>query len=130
MSDLTDSRVFDPEWEEGRGRFRNYRGLFLPGVEHVSPIMLHRLEGGEAHVSIPQRWKVHSPTGFEWGYRGSGPADLALNILGLFVHPPEAWRLHQHFKEGVIAQLSRDQSHRIPGAQVIEWIRTRWAREV
>lgn len=24
---------------------------------------------------------VHSPTGFEWGYAGSGPADLALSIL-------------------------------------------------
>ena len=23
----------------------------------------------------------HSPTGFEWGYRGSGPAQLALAIL-------------------------------------------------
>lgn len=23
----------------------------------------------------------HSPTGFEWGYGGSGPADLALSIL-------------------------------------------------
>lgn len=24
---------------------------------------------------------LHSPTGFEWGYGGSGPADLALSIL-------------------------------------------------
>ena len=24
---------------------------------------------------------VHSPDGFEWGYHGSGPADLALSIL-------------------------------------------------
>jgi len=23
----------------------------------------------------------HSPTGFQWGYGGSGPADLALSIL-------------------------------------------------
>ena len=27
------------------------------------------------HVSL------HSPTGFEWGYLGSGPADLALSLL-------------------------------------------------
>ena len=24
---------------------------------------------------------LHSPTGFGWGYGGSGPADLALSIL-------------------------------------------------
>ena len=28
----------------------------------------------------------HSPTGFEWGYAGSGPADLALSILADYLH--------------------------------------------
>jgi hypothetical protein len=27
---------------------------------------------------------IHSPDGFEWGYNGSGPADLALSILADF----------------------------------------------
>ncbi len=53
----------------------------------------------ENHVSIYQGWRddegihilandrplrhvmYHNPTGFEWGYGGSGPADLALSIL-------------------------------------------------
>ena len=34
-------------------------------------------------VQEPLRHLVHhSPTGFEWGYGGSGPADLARSIIG------------------------------------------------
>lgn len=51
----------------------------------------------------------HSPTGFEWGYGGSGPADLALSILADYFgeHPAtetvatgsyKCWALHQLFK--------------------------------
>ena len=41
-----------------------------------------RREAGRTIVEgISQEWVWHSPTGFEWGYGGSGPADLALNIL-------------------------------------------------
>lgn len=29
---------------------------------------------GKAHVNIPRRICYHSPSGFEWGYGGSGPA--------------------------------------------------------
>ncbi len=42
---------------------------------------------------------VHSPTGFEWGYYGSGPADAALSILAdYFGEQPSRKELHQgHF---------------------------------
>jgi hypothetical protein len=30
----------------------------------------------------------HSPTGMEFGYGGSGPADFALNILAIFIPTP------------------------------------------
>ena len=32
-------------------------------------------------VNVPHEITRKSPTGFEWGYGGSGPSDLALNIL-------------------------------------------------
>ena len=45
-------------------------------------IVCRRGADGTAVVEgIRQAWVWHSPTGFEWGYGGSGPADLALNIL-------------------------------------------------
>lgn len=48
----------------------------------------------------------HSPTGFNWGYAGSGPAQLALAILlAAGVDEERAIRLHQHFKAEHIATL-------------------------
>ena len=46
----------------------------------------------------------HSPTGFAWGYLGSGPAQLALAILAEVSNDDQtALDLHQAFKEQVIA---------------------------
>jgi hypothetical protein len=48
----------------------------------------------------------HSPTGFEWGYGGSGPAQLALALLAdCLNNDDEATRLHQAFKWKVVANL-------------------------
>ncbi len=47
----------------------------------------------------------HSPDGFNWGYSGSGPAQLALAILLEFTDQGTAIRLHQSFKEDIIAGL-------------------------
>jgi len=84
-------------------------------------------DGEIAEVSIPQAHKHHSPTGYEWGYLGSGPADLALNILALFLPldraparstPEKLWdgtkvslrafQLHQYFKRDMIATIPHD----------------------
>jgi hypothetical protein len=62
----------------------------------------------------------HSPSGFDWGYEGSGPAQLALAILadffrakarkGLAIALAEqrALRLHQAFKRAVVAGFDRE----------------------
>lgn len=51
----------------------------------------------------------HSPTGFEWGYGGSGPAQLALAILADHLRDDDrASRLHQEFKWTVVAKLPHD----------------------
>ncbi len=48
----------------------------------------------------------HSPTGFEWGYCGSGPAQLALAILADHCQNDEqAFNFHHRFKWAVIAEL-------------------------
>jgi hypothetical protein len=48
----------------------------------------------------------HSPTGFEWGYAGSGPAQLALALLAdCLGDDDEAVSLHQDFKAAVVAGL-------------------------
>ena len=48
----------------------------------------------------------HSPTGLEWGYGGSGPAQLALAILADYLgDDAQALNLYQRFKWQVIAEL-------------------------
>lgn len=54
-----------------------------------------------------RRYVNHSQTGFEWGYLGSGPAQLAFAILlDHFGTPGPALLLYQDFKEQVIANFT------------------------
>ena len=50
----------------------------------------------------------HSPDGFEWGYSGSGPAQLALALLLRFTDKETAIQFHQRFKHDFIQDLPRD----------------------
>lgn len=58
-------------------------------------------------VNIPHRYIKHSPDGFEWGYGGSGPADLALNALSMYIGREAAEKdgLYQEFKWDFIAPM-------------------------
>ncbi len=47
----------------------------------------------------------HSPDGFNWGYGGSGPAQLALAILLKVCSREVALQNYQHFKWQHIANL-------------------------
>jgi hypothetical protein len=50
--------------------------------------------------------RKHSPTGFEWGYGGSGPAQLALAICMHHLQDRErALEVYQAFKFAVVAKL-------------------------
>ena|SRR5919106_3738273 len=60
---------------------------------------------------LPMRLDLrnHSLTGFEWGYGGSGPAQLALATLtDCLGNDEKALRLHQRFKFRVVGNLPRD----------------------
>lgn|SRR5579885_1943873 len=68
----------------------------------------------------------HSPTGFAWGYSGSGPAQLALAIL-VDALGDERWaeRLHHEFKRRVVANWPPDADWTITSDEV-----RRIAREI
>jgi len=52
--------------------------------------------------------RCHSPAEFEWGYGGSGPAQLALAILADHLgDDQEALNLYQRFKWMVVVRLPR-----------------------
>jgi len=81
-------------------------------------IILHgEKDSGDAYITIDGEFldirnslKIdnHSPTGFNWGYGGSGPAQLALAILMEFLPVKIAQKYKQDFKWKVIAPIKDD----------------------
>lgn len=65
----------------------------------------------------------HSPSGPEWGYQGSGPAQTALAILADAVGDRLAVPLHQDFKREFIARAGRE------GFELTRDEVERWAEE-
>ena len=61
------------------------------------------LNGKLLKPSKSQRVRNHSPDGFNWGYGGSGPAQLALAILLEVMPKDKALRIYQDFKFKVVA---------------------------
>jgi len=52
----------------------------------------------------------HSPSGFNFGYGGSGPADLALNICYMFCkNKQDAEKIYQNFKWKFIAVDAKEE---------------------
>lgn len=64
----------------------------------------------------------HSPTGFQWGYSGSGPAQLALALLLLVTDKETAQRLHQKFKSEFIETLLKDRPFDVE-IDLEDWVR-------
>ncbi len=67
-------------------------------------------DGGTGRVNyqeLPLRLDLinKSPTGFSWGYSGSGPAQLALAILADAIGDEEALKIYQSFKSYFVAVL-------------------------
>ena len=64
----------------------------------------------------------HSPSGVEWGYRGSGPSQLALAILLAVTDRETAEQRYQQFKEEVIAGIT-DAEWSLPLRDVRAWLK-------
>jgi hypothetical protein len=81
-------------------------------------------------VPLAHRYVKHSPTGFSFGYGGSGPADLALNILALVIPVKEAahYGLYHRFKFAHIATAS--QGDTLSLRTVRKWIADEYLREL
>lgn len=92
-----------------------YRGVRTPSGCTVL------VETGSRTYTLPHL-VLHSPTGYEWGYGGSGPADLALSILADATgNIAYAEAMHQKFKWDVIARLDRS-GFVLSEQQVLEWV--------
>jgi len=113
--------------------------VFIDDVPIVDGFVFRREEELKVATNVPHLVTYHSPDGFEWGYGGSGPADLALNILEAVLQqeghtgPREelrggescywvAWRLYQEFKAEFIATIPKNGGH-LSYTRVTEWMK-------
>jgi len=78
----------------------------LKGIAETRTIFLNGEE-----LSPKRSLKIwrHSPDGFNWGYHGSGPAQLALAILLELFSREFAIDHYQQFKRDVISTLPQGQ---------------------
>lgn len=71
---------------------------------------------------LSQVVRNHSPDGFNWGYGGSGPAQLALALLiDVGLRHDLARQLYQDFKFRFVASWDRDE-WTLAGAELLAWI--------
>lgn len=118
-----------------------------PSAPRFRDLPLHRYFSGEdwrferaeegIYTNVPHLVTHHSPDGYEIGYQGSGPADLALNLceyvvtaLGHEGPRIRCWRgtcyeaaflIHQDFKRKFIAPLPKEGGTLAYG-EVEQWI--------
>lgn len=104
-----------------------------PTTDHVPPVpgwdadaVFTRMprSGEPMFANLPWRIIRHSPTGMEFGYGGSGPADAALNLLSLFIGSERAEPVYQEFKWAFIATMDR-QGGIVTASAVRGWLRAR-----
>ena len=91
-------------------------------INNFGDVKYWRDEDG-ANSNVPHRIVRHSPTGFEWGYGGSGPAEFALNILSCYIGEEAADRgLYQSFKWEIISALPHEGGV-IKREAILEWLK-------
>jgi hypothetical protein len=92
------------------------------GTRTASSVAVWRVIKGVAK-KLPLRLDLwnHSPDGFQWGYGGSGPAQLALAILADALGNEDlAIELHQTFKWEFVAKWKGD-TWTMTSKQVQDW---------
>jgi hypothetical protein len=100
----------------------SYIGDRTPDSPDQHRVIRHK-ENGDTELDPGPSLKLfnHSPTGFSWGYGGSGPAQLALAILLDFTGDPEiAVRFHQTFKTDKISCL--EDRFVLTDAEIQRWL--------
>lgn len=83
------------------------------GLRHGGRVDVFRFADHEdpalTRLAIRHDLRNHSPDGFEWGYCGSGPAQLALALLAdALGDDDEAGNLYQEFKRRFVTKFAHN----------------------
>lgn len=98
-----------------------YEGIRHPDEKNSGGDAMVFVNGQRLPITPSLKIRSHSPSGFNWGYGGSGPAQLALAILlDYFGDRVKAQRLYQSFKFRTVASWPQDKGWKITGAEIEE----------
>lgn len=98
---------------------KTYHGVFV--LHGECRVMVVGADGHSRPLAPRLDLYNHSPTGFAWGYAGSGPSQLALAILAEhFGEDRWALKVYQDFKHKVIAVLPRDRDFMLTTREISE----------
>ncbi len=84
--------------------------LLITGDQETREVYIN---GKYLNPAPSQKVRNHSPDGFNWGYGGSGPAQLALAICLRYLSPSDAQTVYQSFKFNVISQIPQQKDFEI-----------------
>ena len=104
-----------------------YRGYLSAGGDAASPRTV-TVTGDDGDERLLAHRVRHSPTGFSWGYGGSGPADLARSILWEHLGAEPSPGCYQAFKFAFVARFPQDGDWELLGEQIDEWLAS-WRAE-
>jgi hypothetical protein len=105
-------------WKADTVHYEGFRGSGLAKEMAV----VQRNDGSDLDPGPSLKLRNHSPDGFEWGYGGSGPAQLALAILLDFTGDEAlAQTFYQRFKFDRIATAPKA-GFKVTGLQIRTWL--------
>jgi hypothetical protein len=100
------------------------RYTILRGRERVTLTRWEGKRGTPIPPAASLKIRDHSPCGFNYGYGGSGPAQLALAIMLDFLDDADfAQSVYQQFKWAFVCAWQDDRAQ-ITGEEIARWIRS------
>lgn len=119
MKEIIKIKKIEPEH-----KVKFYRGKRLGPRDSCSDIKVVvgvRYDDGIEVIIGPLKHRIyHSPTGFEWGYMGSGPSDLARSILWDYLDQEPTRDLYMEFKEKFVSGWKDEWE--ITSKKIQDWI--------
>lgn len=101
---------------------RQYHGF---GQETGGCEVVVRTGDGEEEQLDPKFDEVrHSPDGFQWGYRGSGPSQLSFALLADTHGVNIAHDMYKQFMKDVIASFTQGDDFVLSEGEIHEWVST------
>lgn len=87
-------------------RDRAYAGIRAAGQSGAGTVTRVELNGARSPLDLRLDLYNHSPDGFQWGYHGSGPAQLALALVADATGDDQlALKVYQKFKREIVGTL-------------------------